>query len=54
MNAALVFSSAFETSGGKRRIRPEKMSWPAKLAHPKCLAYIPAIGIQAPRRMKEQ
>jgi hypothetical protein len=53
MNAALVFSSAFEISARKRRIRSKKIGQFAKLAHLESLTYIPAIGIQAPCIMKE-
>ncbi|CAH2406647.1 hypothetical protein [Mesorhizobium ventifaucium] len=48
MNAALVFSSAFEISARKRQIHSKKIGRFAKLAHPESLTYIPAMGIQAP------
>ncbi|RWK42400.1 hypothetical protein [Mesorhizobium sp.] len=48
MNAALVFSSAFEISARERPNPFKKIGRFAKLAHPESLTYIPAIGIQAP------
>jgi len=52
MNAALVFSSAFEATAGRRAIFPQKIGAAAKLAPLVRLTYIRAAAIEAPRRTK--